>query len=290
VTFSAHSSSIKACFLLLRDDGLRCIVSLMNQTPSIAQTPLTALQLAQFNRDGYIIERGLASASICKQLADIVDSSLDPALAPLEYEADVHYPGAPECRADEGGLTPRRLLHAYTRHPVFQSWAKSPEVVYRLQQIMGADKLLLSQNHHNCIMTKHPGFSSMTSWHEDVRYWSFDRPELVSVWLALGEEYSENGGMFMLPGTHQQSLDRGRLDAALFLRTDLPENQPLIDSAVEAKIKAGDVLFFHCKTYHAAGMNTTDDIKRSLVLTYRSEDNKPIPGTRSANYADIPVS
>ncbi len=251
--------------------------------------PLSELSCAQFERDGYLIERGLADPDLCRRLATIVDGSLKPALAPLEYEADVHYPGAPSSREARGGLTPRRLLHAYTRHPLFQQWARSPAVVDRLRQLMKAEDLLLSQNHHNCIMTKHPGYSSMTSWHEDVRYWSFDRPELVSVWLALGDEYSDNGGMLMIPGTHKKRFDRGRLDAALFLRTDLKENQALIDSAVNAELSVGDVLFFHCKTYHAAGKNITDHIKRSVVFTYRTADNQPIPGTKSDNYQDVPL-
>lgn len=255
----------------------------------MSNKPLSERDLNNFTENGFIIERGLANVELCQQLADIVDNSMNLSLAPLEYEADVHYPGAPESRSQQGGLTPRRLLHAYTRHPLFQDWAGSPEVLCRLQQLMGTEKVLMSQNHHNCIMTKYPGYSSMTSWHEDVRYWSFDRPELVSVWLALGDEYPDNGGMLLIPGTHRENFDRGRLDAALFLRTDLDENESLINSAIRAELKAGDVLFFHCKTYHAAGKNVTDKVKRSVVFTYRSEDNMPIPDTRSANYPDVPL-
>ncbi len=262
----------------------------MNSKTKEDSIPLSELQLAQFERDGFIIERELADPDVCAEMAAIVDRSLQPTLAPLEYEADVHYPGAPGSRHAEGGLTPRRLLHAYTRHPLFQQWARSTEIVSRLQQLMRTTHVLLSQNHHNCIMTKFPGYSSMTSWHEDVRYWSFDKPELISVWLALGDEYPDNGGMFMIPGTHNVHFDRGRLDAALFLRTDLEENKALINSAVVAQLKAGDVLFFHCKTYHAAGKNITDQVKCSAVFTYRANDNLPIPGTRSANYPDVPVS
>lgn len=256
----------------------------------MSNEPLSELDLQKFSEEGFIIERGLANKELCEQLSEIVDNSLDLSLAPLEYEADVHYPGAPENRNQQGGLTPRRLLHAYTRHPLFQEWAGSPEVLCRLKQLMGTENVLMSQNHHNCVMTKHPGYSSMTSWHEDVRYWSFDRPELISVWLALGDEYPDNGGMLLIPGTHRENFDRGRLDAALFLRTDLEENESLINSAIRAELKAGDVLFFHCKTYHAAGKNVTDKIKRSVVFTYRGEENMPIPDTRSANYPDVPLS
>jgi phytanoyl-CoA hydroxylase len=139
-------------------------------------------------------------------------------------------------------------------------------------------------------MTKHPGFSSATLWHQDIRYWSFDRPELISVWLALGDEVAANGALQMIPGSHREQLDRGRLDAELFLRPELPENQELIDSAVLVELRAGDVVLFDAQTFHAAGMNRSDVVKLSAVFTYHREDNHPIPGTRSANYPSLPVA
>ena len=96
--------------------------------------------------------------------------------------------------------------------------------------------------------------------------------------------------MLVIPGSHRLELDRGRLDAALFLRTDLADNRELIERAQVVEMQAGDMLFFHSRTFHAAGQNRTSQIKRSLVYTYRTADNAPIPETRSANYPDIPVS
>jgi len=248
------------------------------------------LDRVKFQRDGFLIARGMVSPQKVNNLKAVIEESLSPPLAPVEFEADVHYPGAPESRLAPGGETPRRLLHAYSRNQVFRDIAQASDVINRLQVLMGSDQLMLSQNHHNCVMTKHPGFSSVTSWHQDIRYWSFDRPELVSTWLALGPETRENGGLLVIPGSHQLQLDRGRLDAALFLRTDLSENQALIDKAQTVELHAGDMLFFHSRTFHAAGQNQTDLIKRSLVYTYRSQDNAPIPETRSATYPDIPVT
>jgi len=85
-------------------------------------------------------------------------------------------------------------------------------------------------------------------------------------------------------------FDPGQFDASLFLRTDIPSNESLLDKVVPVELEPGDMLFFHSRTLHAAGQNETDIIKRSLVYTYRSEDNHPIPETRSAVYEDIPVS
>jgi len=248
---------------------------------------LTAEQLKDFNDNGYLIERGLASPDLIAKLNRVVDDSVSPALAPVEYEADVHYPGAPESKAAPGGQTPRRLLNAYTRDRVFRDWANSAEVVSRLKQMLNCDQVMVSQNHHNCVMTKHPGYSSVTSWHQDIRYWSFDHPELISVWLALGPECAENGGLLLIPKSHQLNLERGRLDAALFLRTDIEANRLLIAKAIPAELEAGDTLFFHCRTFHAAGQNEADIVKKSLVYTYHDVNNRSIPETRSAVHSDI---
>ena len=251
--------------------------------------PLSDVQLDQFHRDGYLIERGLASTELIASMNLVIDDSVNPALAPVEYEADVHYPGAPESKSAPGGQTPRRLLNAYTRDGVFRQWANSVEVVSRLRQMINCDQVMVSQNHHNCVMTKHPGYSSVTSWHQDIRYWSFDHPELISVWLALGPEHRNNGGLLLIPGSHQLNLERGRLDASLFLRTELEQNRELIARAVPAELEAGDTLFFHCRTFHAAGQNEADVVKKSLVYTYHAEENRSIPETRSAVHSDIVV-
>jgi len=104
---------------------------------------------------------------------------------PVEYEADTRYDGAPTDRHAVGGRTVRRLLQAIARDTVFEQWATSPAITQRLHQLLGP-RLAVSQAHHNCVMTKHPAFSSATGWHQDMRYWSFNRPELISTWLALG--------------------------------------------------------------------------------------------------------
>ncbi len=248
---------------------------------------LNKQQQQQFHRDGFLVVKAMASEATGNNLLDAVYQALNPPLAPLEYEADVRYPGAPRDLEDKGGRTPRRLLHAYARDKVFRDWAGSDAVVNTVRQLLHSDDVQLSQNHHNCIMTKFPGYSSETHWHQDIRYWSYDRPELINVWLALGEESTARGGMLLIPGSHKIQLDRGRFDASLFLRTDLAENQALLKTAVSADLNTGDVLFFHCRAFHAAGANNTTSPKYSLVFSYHASDNAPIPNTRSARYAEV---
>lgn len=233
--------------------------------------------------------RSVASAGELARLNAHVADALDPLVGPAEFEVDVGYPGAPSHRDDPGGATPRRLLNAFARGAALRDWALHPRIGARLRQFLGSDEIALSQCHHNCIMTKHPGFSSLTMWHQDNRYWSFDREELTSVWLALGQEESENGALIVIPGSHAETIDRGRLDRDLFLRPELAENKTLIERAVVVDLDPGDVLFFHSRLFHAAGRNQTDVVKLSLVFTYHRVDNRPIPGTRSSRYPSIGV-
>ena len=242
----------------------------------------------QLVSSGFAVLRQLASDEHVRRLREVVHDHLARSIEPAEYEADLHYPGAPVSRDAPGGATTRRLLQAVARHPVFREWASSQEVVKPLRQLLGAP-LMLSQAHHNCVMTKQPRYSSVTGWHQDIRYWSFERPELVSVWLALGREVPDNGCLSFLPGTHRMEIVRSRLNDALFLREDLPENQALIARQVAGILEPGDAVFFHCRTFHAAGTNRTDEVKLSLVFTYHAADNHPLPGTRSASVPPVPV-
>lgn len=244
-------------------------------------------EVAAFRRDGFLVAAGLTDRTRCEAMVEAVRASLDPPLAPLEFETDVKYPGSPADRLSPGGDTPRRLLNAYTRDRLFREWATSAEICGRVRQLMDSDRVVLSQNHHNCVMTKHPGFSSATMWHQDMRYWLFDQPTLISTWLALGDERPENGCMQVIPGSHTMNFGRGSFDAAFFFRTDLDANRELIESAVTVDLRQGDTLFFHCRTLHAAGRNESDQVKLSLVFTYHDELNQPIAGSRSAAYPGI---
>ena len=247
-------------------------------------------QASVFATEGFLVLRGVLDAATCSAVRADIQTALEPVVGPAEYEADVGYPGAPGARDAEGGQTPRRLLHAYARSAALRALARNPTVARSLRSVMAKQEIELSQCHHNCVMTKYPGFSSATLWHQDIRYWSFDRPELVSAWFALDAETRKNGALKVIPGSHTLSLGRGRFDRDLFLRPELEENRQLIHQAVPVELEQGDVLLFHCRLFHAAGKNLSDRVKLTPVFTYHSEDNKPIPGTRSDQLPSIALS
>ncbi|WP_322031509.1 phytanoyl-CoA dioxygenase family protein [Paraburkholderia sp. J76] len=243
-------------------------------------------QVQALRERGFVVVRGLVSPERCEAIKRVAQEQLLAAAAPLEFEADLRYPGAPPSKEAPGGHTVRRLLDAYSRHALYREWATSPEIAGWMELYFGEEPVL-SRAHHNCMMTKHPHYGSLTGWHRDSRYWSFERDDLVSVWLALGPETRENGGLWLVPGSHDAPFTTEKFDAAKFFRADLPENKAWIDLAVAPTLAAGDVVFFHCNTLHSAGQNQSDQVKFSLVYTYHGASNVPLPGTRSASKPEV---
>jgi len=247
---------------------------------------LSESQLIEFRNNGYLIIKRLMPPAACEQMLAVTRQQLLTPAEPLEYEADLGYHGAPSSKEAPGGATIRRLRGAYLRNPCFRAWAEDGAQVAKLEQLLG-EKVALTLAHHNCIMTKHPTFGTATGWHRDIRYWSFTRPDLVCVWLALAPETAANGGLQFIPGSHRMNILPEQLDALDFLRPDVPQNHALFAQGRQVELEQGDVVFFHCRLFHAAGRNTTETVKTSVVFAYRAINNPPIAGSRSAAAGDI---
>jgi phytanoyl-CoA hydroxylase len=250
---------------------------------------LTETQVASFKRDGFLVVKGFASDQRCRALIEETDRCLDPPLGPLELEAELGYPGAPADLDATGGRTPRRLLNALSRGPLFRDWARDPRLTEAASMLLDTRDIAVVQAHHNCIMTKYPRFGSETGWHQDIRYWSFEHPVLINAWLALGPEGPEQGGLRVVPGSHRMTFGPDQFDDALFFRPGHAGNPSILAGAIDIELDRGDVLFFHCRLLHAAGCNRSAEVKRSLVFTYNRMDNPPLPDSRSARLAQLPV-
>ena len=194
---------------------------MVSVSPSPPSHQFSQPEVEGFLRDGYVIVRGLVSESDVKKMRQVTEIGLRDHVEPVEYEAELRYPGAPPSTDAEGGRTIRRLKQAHSRSFLFTEWMIRPEILNRLRQLLGP-RVVCPLAHHNCIMTKQPRYSAA-----------------------------------------------------------------LIETKQFVSLKPGDVLFFHCRTLHAASRNSTNETKYSAVFTFRSADNEPLPGTRSATLPEL---
>jgi phytanoyl-CoA hydroxylase len=247
---------------------------------------LSPEQLRQFRLEGYLVLPGMLAPDACTRIRTVVQEHLHQAIPPLEYEAEVGYPGAPSSLDAPGGHTVRRLQNAYQRDDALRAWAEDSRIVNCMAQLI-EEPIALTLAHHNCVMTKHPRYGTATGWHRDIRYWRFARNELITVWLALGDERAENGALKVIPGSHRLDIKPEQLDALDFLRPDAPENAALFAQGITPALHAGDALLFHSGLFHAAGPNSQDEVKMSVAFAYRGRSNLPLPGSRSAGGGDV---
>jgi len=256
-----------------------------SSAPLADQAALASLA-REFHAGGYIVLRQFASETTCAALEAVTREHLARALPPVEFEADLGYPGSPVSRDSAGGNTVRRLRQAYGRDAVFRRWASDPGVVATVEALLG-EPARLTLAHHNCVMTKHPHYGSQTGWHRDTRYWSFVKPELVTVWLALGDEDERNGVLRVIPGSHRAKLDPAQLDPAEFLIEAHPASQQLLKGTMPLALHRGDVLMFDSRLFHAAGRNDSEAVKLSVAFAYFGASNRPVAGTRSAEFGSV---
>ena len=231
-----------------------------------------------FNETGYALLRRAVPVELLDQVDRVSEGWLSENAAPVELEVDVGYPGSESPPANRAV---RRFLQVYQRDEVFRHVLVDSGVVRAVGDLLGgAPRLVLA--HHNCLMTKQPSGSSDTPWHRDLRYWSFEQGELITAWIALGEEAPERGGLWIVPSSHRRELPSTAFDSAQAVETTTDVGARATRDAVPVRLERGDVLLFHCRLLHRASRNHTDRVKRSLVFTFRREDDRPLPDSRSA--------
>lgn len=255
---------------------------------------LTSEQLAQFNKDGFIVLRGFVDEARCDAILEIAKEHLAKKIEPIETE--IGYDSRSKeyrthvtdysSKENKEQVIVRRLRQVYDRSPVFKAWMEDINIRPVLQQILN-DQVVITTAHHNSIMTKMPHLSTATSWHQDRRYWRFSDNNLVSVWLALDDEFSENGVLEFIPGSHTMQFSKEQFDAKEYFSESHTQNKALIQTKVSTDLHKGDVVIFHSLLLHRANKNATEKPKISFVYTVKGKQTEAIAGTRSAEFPEI---
>lgn len=231
-------------------------------------------QLKEFHENGFLVLKKFADVKLCDEILEKAKIHLENKTAPIETEQEY-------MQNDIDKVTVRRLRQVYDREEIFRKWMTNDKIRPILKQVLNDKNPVLTLAHHNSIMTKLPHESTRTFWHQDRRYWNFENNDLVSVWLALGDEYLENGLLEFIPASHKISFKKEQFDKMSNFLDENEENKELIKKRVHINLQKGDVVLFHCKTLHHANKNTSDKAKISFVYTVRASTNKPSSDTRS---------
>ncbi|MEX0271167.1 phytanoyl-CoA dioxygenase family protein [Leptolyngbyaceae cyanobacterium UHCC 1019] len=113
-------------------------------------------------------------------------------------------------------------------------------------------------------VAKGPGADTFP-WHQDNNY-SRLQDTHYQFWVALTESNENNGGLWLQPGSHKQSLPYRRLGHEV-VYDGVPESPILITA------EPGDVVIFSSFTLHSTTPNITQETRWAYVVEYMSLDH-----------------
>lgn len=163
------------------------------------------------------------------------------------------------------------------RDPIFRHYIEHKKILDIVECFTGPNILAI----HSMLIAKPPdiGFgSSRHPPHQDLYYMPI-RPAdgIVGVWTAMEPCNSENGCLFVAPGTH--TVDRiyehryplnsdGTINKFYHGVHDLPP----IKEWVNLEMQPGDTVFFHPLLIHGSGVNKSNRTRRAISCHYSAAD------------------
>ena len=253
---------------------------------------LTAAQLAQFHRDGFLIFPDLFGASEIAVLRQEV--------ARLEQ---IH---APEVfREHTGGVKSLFRVHeedGATQSAPFRALVRTPRVLRPVRQVLGTDETYV---YHTKINAKPAIEGTHWMWHQDYNSWSKDgcpRPDMATFNVMLNDTTEFSGGLYIIPGSHRLGLLDSAQDTSTSYKLWSIPKQKMIEvmraapPPVAVSGKAGTAVLFHCNVLHASGHNLSAEDRWHIYISCNTVANAPAFGPTSRpdwvvsrNTAPLPI-
>jgi len=244
----------------------------MNATKPLAQkASLSAYQVAQFRRDGFLPVRQVFSPH---EIAEIRDTFMDvarngPVEGLSEGTGNLNRGGTAQYAPSDPLSFYPRMMHPHRHHelpigPLSTRYMLDPRFYPYLHAGFAEEPVAVQ----SMFYFKPPGARGQAA-HQDNFYLRVKPKTCMAAWIAVDDADPENGGMFVVPGSNRGDIIcPGKADSARSFTTefvDLPAGM----KEVPTHLKAGDVLFFNGSLIHGSQPNTSKTrFRRALIFHY----------------------
>ncbi len=228
--------------------------------------------------DGFVILDGLFSEAEIRPVSDEVDNIIAGRANYLPPQELVYEPDS----------NPPRLRNAFRMHlydEFFMNVARTPKLVAILGEMLGRPLRVYGSH----LFAKPARVGTVVPPHQDMPYWPFDPPELISAWIALDDSTIENGCVRFAAGSHKLGVlphaPSGIVGNSLGLVPD-ERVQGLEERPVE--VRRGSVVLHHCLTVHRSEPNQSSQSRRGLIYIYMSPNVRLTDPSRLKGSRDFP--
>ncbi|GAB3569207.1 ectoine hydroxylase [Spelaeicoccus albus] len=237
--------------------------------------PLDSATVRHYNDNGYLTIDQLVTPAELQEMKDELERlSEDPVV-----------------RADERTIVEpasqgvRSIFEIHNTSEVFKKIAHDPRVVNRARQLLGSDVYI-----HQSRVNFKPGFEGKEfSWHSDFETWHAEdgmpRTRAVSISISLTRNYSFNGPLMIMPGSHTKFVQCvGKTPEDNYKQSlqmqgpGTPDKKTLEGFADKYGIdvlegEAGGAIMFDSNCMHASNSNITPFARSNVFIVYNSVEN-----------------
>lgn len=240
----------------------------------MAAGPLKKDRVEDYNRDGYVLVRGMFD----REEIDLLRRA-----AKEDRELDQHSFG----KGDGEGGTVRLSLWNHPGDTIYGMFARCDTIVTSAERLLEGEVY----HYHSKMIMKDAKIGGAWTWHQDYGYWYQNGvlfPLLCSASIAVDPATRENGCLQVLKGSHSM----GRIDHVLTgdqAGADLErvhEAQKRLET-VYVEMDAGDVLFFHSNLLHRSDQNRSDKPRWSMICCYNAARNDPYKEAHHPRYTPL---
>jgi phytanoyl-CoA hydroxylase len=218
---------------------------------------LTVAQKQQFDTDGYIIIKDLFSpldlSSIEETFEDISQTTVpgyfEPILDGEILDPLTRYP---------------RVMHPHRFNDTAKKYMLHQPVLDVLADLYGEEAFAAQ----SMFYYKPPG-SRGQALHQDNFYLKVEPGNCIAAWTAVDAANEENGGLLVVPKTHDYEIVCPDIADAKESFTNHYVKPPENKKAVPVIMDKGDVLFFNGNIIHGSYRNKTkDQFRRAFICHY----------------------
>jgi phytanoyl-CoA hydroxylase len=213
---------------------------------------LTAGQVAQFDRDGFVVVPDVVAPDDLAAIVDEIDGFEAGVEAFLRNEDGERF-----SIAEAGAIT--FTTHLVTKSPRLAAFARAPFFAGVCADLVGPDVNL----YWDQAVYKKPEKPRRFPWHQDNGYAYVEPQQYLTCWVALTDATAHNGCPQVAPGLHRRGTLRHTYVEPLGWEC-LTDHA----GAAVAEVPAGGVVVFSSLTPHLTGPNLTDAVRKAYILQY----------------------
>lgn len=231
---------------------------------------LTDAGVQQFRTQGFVVVKGLYS---CDEVATI-KTFFDTLAAKGEPVPGHWLPTIDSAKPDDILQRFPRVMHPHRFDAMSKTMMLHAGVRQALQAMLDEEPVACQ----SMFYFKPPGAKGQ-ALHQDNFYLDVLPDTCVAAWLAIDAADPDNGGLMVVPNTHDLPIQcPSDADPSVSFTTHLV-NAPKGFKAIPVILEPGDVLFFNGNVIHGSGPNRSKDRwRRAFICHYMRHSTTSLSG------------